>query len=181
VKDKKQCTVSSCREAAKCRGWCNKHYLRWRKHGNPEQYSFHKTCTVANCTEPARGHGYCRKHYQRWRAHGDPLTSAYDRESEWTLNKDGYLRKTTYVAGRPVQVLRHRMVMEEILGRKLRRGETVHHKNGIRHDNKPENLELWIKRGQPPGQRLADIILWMVKNYPEEVARALKKERGSRV
>ena len=42
--------------------------------------------------------------------------------------------------------------MEEVLGRHLFDGETVHHMNGVNDDNRPENLELWI-RPQPSGIR----------------------------
>lgn len=53
----------------------------------------------------------------------------------------------------------HRIVMEKLLGRPLRDNEQVHHKNGIRSDNDPGNLELWV-RSHPYGQRVNDLVAW---------------------
>jgi hypothetical protein len=52
-------------------------------------------------------------------------------------------------------VFRTILVMERLLGRYLLPDESAHHRNGVRDDNRPENLELWI-RAVPSGIRRAD-------------------------
>lgn len=52
-------------------------------------------------------------------------------------------------------VFEHILVMEQIVGRYLLPHERVHHRNGRRDDNRPENLELW-KMKDPPGVRASD-------------------------
>lgn len=90
----------------------------------------------------------------------------------------GEIVPTTHAAGYAyVSVFKkryavHQIVMESMIGRELRPGESVHHKNGIRNDNSPSNLELWVKP-QPYGQRPEDLVAWVVENYPDLVRDAL--------
>jgi hypothetical protein len=76
-----------------------------------------------------------------------------------TTNKHGYIMMTG-VDNRTAGIhYEHRFVMEQALGRRLFSDETVHHKNGIRSDNRLENLELWAK-SHGSGQKVDDLVKW---------------------
>lgn len=67
------------------------------------------------------------------------------------------------------EVFEHRYVMEQHLGRKLLPNETVHHIDGVRHNNALSNLELFSSR-HGPGQRVTDKVAWAIdilRQYPE--------------
>lgn len=94
--------------------------------------------------------------------------------AKWTrgdghICKDGY--RKVFVDGK--LQMQHRLVMSEMLGRSLYKWENVHHKNGDRLDNRPENLELWVV-SQPAGQRLDDLLRFFVSNYAEQVKALLQ-------
>lgn len=70
----------------------------------------------------------------------------------------------------------HRFIMGQILDRPLEPDERVHHKNGIREDNRPENLELWsVNKKDPPGKRTIDWIIDYLRKQGWEIKEPKKE------
>lgn len=185
------CTVVGCEKAIRALGYCAAHHGRFKKYGDPLgggplRKPFHEQglepCSVDGCDRKAVTRGLCSAHYQRWRRDGDATLAGpvLRRQNIGGKQIDGlgyvnWMDVTHPMATKNGRVAEHRVVMSEKIGRDLLPGENVHHINGCRHDNRPENLELWVTM-QPSGQRPVDLVAFakeILHRYGDEVLAAL--------
>lgn len=102
------------------------------------------TCCVSDCERPTRSASadLCDTHYMRQRRTGSVFTTRkLSRRpiGHRSVRTDGYV-VVKVGPGKADYQLEHRLVAEQMLGRTLATDEQVHHVNGQRADNRPENL-----------------------------------------
>jgi hypothetical protein len=184
----KLCTIDSCEERNVARGYCSFHYKRWQINGNPrpdipkKPHNARKVnegliCMSEGCERNAERAQLCMAHYQRLQKYGDTLP-----DKPIVVRKGWYLHKTGYkvipAQGHPNanaagSIMEHVKIMSDTIGRPLAKEETVHHKNGIRDDNRVENLELWASN-HPKGSRVRDLVVYaneIINKYGKEPER----------
>ena len=129
-------------------------------------------CRIDNCGRTIGAQKMCKMHWARWKRWGDPRFVTVKIAK---AGKDGYVKIRVNQKG----MLQHRHIMEQFLGRELLPEENVHHINGIRDDNRIENLEIWNTR-QPKGQRIPDKIEYAIEILNQYAPHLLKENTNER-
>ena len=176
------CQVEGCEGEQKSRSYCLKHYTRLLSHGSVEDRPHHlqvyidDQCVIIEddderCKNKRLSGGFCGTHYKRYQRYGNPLVKREIKgEAKYRVIK-AHGHPNARANG---DILEHRLVMSQHIGRPLYEHENIHHINGDGFDNRIENLELWSK-SQPAGQRIEDKVNWAVELLEQYAPEKLRK------
>ncbi len=181
LRSRGECRIDGCNKEIDAKGLCHGHYQRLlRRSAVALQTPLRESgaaCSIDGCDRPHKAKGFCATHYKRVLTHGDPLAEMPIRKvgGVGTVAHDGYRYvpvppKLRHLTRSATWVSKHRLVMAQSLGRALSSDEQVHHINGVRTDNRLENLELW-STSHPSGRRIEDVLefcMTMLDRYGDQ-------------
>ena len=76
----KVCCIQGCGRTTAARGWCMRHYKRWRQHGDQLKVVIRtrntSPCSIEGCHKVVAARGWCVNHYQLWKTYGSPYGSS---------------------------------------------------------------------------------------------------------
>jgi len=154
---------------SKCNVCDTQHERKHKLSGKPLKFCSEK-CALKQChlnrfNDPIRRKKHSEEERERYRKKHNIKSEADYRcakKGSGTITRQGYRRFVDHKHPNSASsgaIFEHVVVMSRYLNRPLAKHERVHHKNGVKLDNRIENLELWSK-SQPYGQRVEDKLSW---------------------
>lgn len=176
VAPERTCRFEGCDRHHYGNGFCAAHNSQWNARGRDESKltpiivprEHGPTCEFPGCDRPYQSEGYCGSHLRQLKRWGKekmrPIKDVPGVGAEH-VDAPGYVRIKLSDTG-PAKsrwMYKHRYVMQKALGRKLLKGEIVHHRDGDKQNNDIRNLALCVNNRQPPNQLVEDVVAWAVK------------------
>jgi hypothetical protein len=100
------CSILNCNGKYKAKGYCDKHYKRFKKYNDPlktewknqftdssvKNYISNRICKIEGCGGKIRGRGYCLKHHKKLIKYGNPLERKINRDYVHGTPKEKFIK-----------------------------------------------------------------------------------------